>query len=157
MTVFEIFLKIHYVVHDLQGGTPLIEKLKVRINLIRFTALLQEKSKGQIRMHCLVAAVFWMLFRVRALAEPFLRQALADLPDLRPELLAAAEYYAKVRRLRAEMDDLIADNFAPEVMQAPKDPARRRAFADLILRIRDVEEKAIKVFERLIARCSEPV
>ncbi len=98
MTVFEIFLKIHYVVHDLQGGTPLIEKLKVRINLIRYTALLQEKSKGQIRMHCIVAAVFWMLFRVRALAEPSCAKHFRSTRPP-PELLAAAEYYAEVGAL----------------------------------------------------------
>ncbi len=47
------------------------------------------------------------------------------------------------------MVSLIANNFSSEAMQAPKDPSKRRAFAGLILRIQDDEEKAIEALKQL--------
>jgi hypothetical protein len=85
------------------------------------------------------AAINMTMPRDHCLAEPFLRQAIKAVPDFQPELSQAAECYGEVKRLRDGMDDLIADNFSKHAMMAITDPGIRRAYADTILRIRDVE------------------
>lgn len=98
------------------------------------------------------AAINMTMLRDHCLAEPFLRQAIKYMPDLQPELSRAAECYGEVKRLRDGMDDLIADNFNEKAMKAITDPEIRRAYADAILRIRDVEGEAVHQIELLLKR-----
>ena len=100
----------------------------------------------------LSTAVNITMLRDHCLAEPFLRQAAAEEPDLLPEVGLAADCYQEVIRLREMQDSFIRDDFSPGTMQAIADPEARRGFADLILRIRDKEEEAIQHIERLLER-----
>jgi hypothetical protein len=99
------------------------------------------------------AAVNMTMLRDHCSAEPFLRQAAADVPDFQPDLSLAADCYSQVVRLRSSMDDLIHDNFSERAMKAIADPGVRRAYADTILQIRDREQQAVAHMERLIERC----
>jgi hypothetical protein len=98
------------------------------------------------------AAINMTMLRDHCLAEPFLRQAAADIPDFQPELTLAAGCYEEVKRIRNGMDDLIADNFSEKSMKAIVDPEIRRAYADAILRIRDAEAEAVGHIEHLLQR-----
>ncbi len=98
------------------------------------------------------AAINVTMLRDHCMAEPFLRQAIIDVPDFEPELLPAAEYYEEMKRLRDSMDDLISDNFNERAMKAIYDPKIRQEYAEVIHRIRDVEEKALEQIERLLKR-----
>jgi hypothetical protein len=98
-------------------------------------------------------AINFTMLRDHGSAEPFLRQALKDLPDFLPEASLAADCYGEVGRLRDEMGDLISDNFSEKAMKAIGDPDVRRSFADLILQIRDKEEGAVTHIEHLLKRC----
>ncbi len=100
------------------------------------------------------AAINMTMLRDHCLAELFLYQAAADVPDFQPELSRAAGCYGEVKRLRASMDDLIGDNFSERAMQAIKDAAVRRAYADTILRIQDAEEEAVEYIEQLLKQCA---
>lgn len=86
-------------------------------------------------------------------AEPFLRQAAVEIPDFAPELLQAADCYTEGKRIGAEMDQLINDNFSEQAMQAVGDPQIRKAFAERILEVRQVEEQALGYLEELLKRC----
>ena len=97
-------------------------------------------------------AINMTMLRDHCLAEPFLRQALSDVPEFAPELAQAAACYAEVAHIRAGMDSLIADNFSEPSMQAIHDPAVRRRYAQEILHIRDVETEAISHLEHLLTR-----
>jgi hypothetical protein len=99
------------------------------------------------------AAINMTMLRDHCLAEPFLRQAIRDVPEFQPELSRAAECYGEVLRIRNGMDDLIADNFSELAMQAIRDPEIRRQYAQAILSIRDVEAEAVCQIERLLERC----
>lgn len=81
-------------------------------------------------------------------AEPFLRQVAQELPAV----VAAADVYREVNRLRESMDELIRDDFSPGAMAAIADPLTRRAFADRTLQIRDKEEEAVVHMESFLAR-----
>jgi hypothetical protein len=50
------------------------------------------------------------------------------------------------------MDDLIGDNFSEQAMQAIHDAEIRRKYAEAILRIRAVEDKAIRYIEELLKK-----
>ena len=93
------------------------------------------------------------MLRDHCLAEPFLRQVAQDVPDFLPEASRAADCYGEVKRLRDKMDDLISDNFSEKAMQAIGDPDIRRAFASILLQIRDKEEEAVSHIEHLLERC----
>lgn len=97
-------------------------------------------------------AVNMTMLRDHCLAEPFLRQASADVPDFAPELSQAANCYAEVRRIVDEMSEIISDNFSEKAMQAIHDPQMRKAYAEGILRIRDAEAEAAGHLENLLAR-----
>jgi hypothetical protein len=99
------------------------------------------------------AAINMTMLRDHCLAELFLRQAVKDVPDFQPELSEAVKCYGEVKRLRDSMDDLIGDNFTQQAMKAINDAEIRRAYADVILRIRDVEEEAVTQIELLLKRC----
>lgn len=96
------------------------------------------------------AAINMTMLRDHCLAEPFLRQAAANVPEFQPELSAAAGCYGEVKRIRDGMDALISDNFSGQAMKAIYDPAIRRAYAGAILRIRAEEEKALNHIERCV-------
>jgi hypothetical protein len=100
-------------------------------------------------------AINMTMLRDHCLAEPFLRRAAEDVPDFQPELLRAAECYDDVKRIRDGMDELIGDNFSEQAMKAIADPEIRRAYADTILRIREVEAEAVNQIELLLKRCGE--
>ena len=100
------------------------------------------------------AAVNMTMLRDHCLAEPFLRQALLDVPEFEPELSLAAGCYAEVSRVRNGMDSLIADNFSEPSMQAVHDPAVRRLYAGEILHIRAIESEAVTHIEHLLQRLS---
>lgn len=93
------------------------------------------------------------MLRDHCLAEPFLRQAAEDVPDLGPELSRAADFYGEVKSLRAGMDDLVSDDFGERSMKAIADAGVRNTFADTILRIRAVEDQAAGCLECLLRRC----
>jgi hypothetical protein len=97
-------------------------------------------------------AINMTMLRDHCLAEPFLRQAILDVPEFHPELSRAAECYGEVARIRNSMDTLIADNFSEPSMRAIHDPAVRRLYAQEILRIRDVEAEAVGHIEHLLER-----
>jgi hypothetical protein len=97
-------------------------------------------------------AINMTMLRDHCLAEPFLRQAILDVPEFHPELSKAADCYLEVVRIRNGMDALIADNFSEPAMQAIYDPEIRRQYAQAILRIRDVEAEAVGHIERLLER-----
>jgi len=103
----------------------------------------------------LSTAINMTMLRDHCLAEPFLRQAIKAVPDFQPELSQAVECYQEVVRLRDSMDTLISDNFSPQSMKAIAAPKIRRAYADAILRIRDMEEDAVKHIELLLERCGK--
>jgi hypothetical protein len=84
-------------------------------------------------------------------AEPFLWQAAQEEPDLAPSLLRAADSYAEASRLRLSLDAYIKEDFSPEAMRAIGQPEARRAFAGILLQIRDAESQAIGHIERLLA------
>jgi hypothetical protein len=98
-------------------------------------------------------AINMTMLRDHCSAEAFLKHVIADVPDFEPELSLAAGCYADVKRIRNGMDDLIGDNFSEQAMKAIAVPDTRRAYADAILQIRDVEQKAVTHIEQLIERC----
>jgi hypothetical protein len=97
-------------------------------------------------------AINMTMLRDHCLAEPFLRQAILDVPEFQSELTLAADGYGEVARIRLGMDSLIADNFSEPSMRAIHDPEVRRLYAQEILRIRDVESEAITHIEHLVER-----
>jgi hypothetical protein len=99
-------------------------------------------------------AINMTMLRDHCLAEPFLRQAIIELPEFYQELSQAAECFGEVVRIRNGMDALIADNFSEQAMQAICDPEIRLLYAQAILRIRDVEAEAVSHIERLLRRVS---
>ncbi len=101
------------------------------------------------------AAINMTMLRDHCLAEPFLRQAIIDLPEFQPELSQAAECFGEVVRIRNGMDALIADNFSEQAMQAIHDPEFRRIYAQVILSIWNVETEAVSHIERLLERCGK--
>jgi hypothetical protein len=98
------------------------------------------------------AAINMTMLRDHCSAEPFLRQAAADVPDFQPDLSLAAGRYSDVKRLRSGMDDLIHDNFAEKAIKAIADPSVRHEYANSILQIRDREQEAVTYIEHLIER-----
>ncbi len=98
-------------------------------------------------------AINMTMLRDHCLAEPFLRRAIADVPEFEPELSQAVVCYGEVKRLRDGMDELIADNFSQKAMQAIADPEIRRRYAGAILHIRDAEDRAAAAMEALLRRC----
>ena len=101
------------------------------------------------------AAINMTMLRDHCLAEPFLRQAISDVPEFHPELARAAECYGEVVQIRNGMDALIADNFSEQAMQAIHDPEIRRLYAREIICIRDVEAEAVSHIELLLERCGK--
>jgi hypothetical protein len=97
-------------------------------------------------------AINMTMLRDHGSAEPFLRQALAEVAEFQPGLSLAAACYHQVNRLRSAMDDLISDNFSEKAMRAIGDPAIRQAYADHIRQIRDQEQEAVSHIERLLER-----
>jgi hypothetical protein len=93
------------------------------------------------------------MLRDHCSAEPFLRQMARSVREFLPEVELAADCYARVRRLLGEMSSLISDDFSDRAMKAIRDSATRRAFADLILQIRDTEEQASSHMQHLLERC----
>jgi hypothetical protein len=85
-------------------------------------------------------------------AGPFLVQAAKEESDLAPELSLAVACYAEVYRLRDKLDDIIKDDFSEKAMKRIADPDMRRAYADIVLQIRDQEEAAAAQIERLLER-----
>ena len=106
-----------------------------------------------VGMHYVSAAVNMTMLRDHCLAEPFLRKAVEDVPEYAPELSRAADSYAKVKRIRSGMDDLIGDNFSEQAMKAIADAEMRRKYSDAILRIRDAEADAVTSIEQVLKRC----
>lgn len=98
------------------------------------------------------AAINMTMLRDHCSAESFLRQVIEAVPDFQPELSLAADCYGEVIKLRNGMDDLISDNFSEKAMKAIPDPAIRKAYADVILKIRDREQEAITQIEHLVER-----
>jgi hypothetical protein len=98
------------------------------------------------------AAVNMTMLRDHCLAEPFLRQALTDVPEWQPFLSPAADCYCAVQHLRSDMDNLINDNFSAPAMQSIGDPAIRREYADHIRQICAKEQEAVTHIERLLAQ-----
>jgi hypothetical protein len=98
------------------------------------------------------AAVNMTMLRDHCVAEAFLARMAEDEPDLAPGLAAASACYVEVARLRDEMDGVMSDAFTEAAMKAIGDPAARRAYAELILRIRDQEAEAATHLERLVTR-----
>jgi hypothetical protein len=94
------------------------------------------------------------MLRDHCSAEPFLRQMAQEVPEFQPEVSHAADAYAQMRQLRSQMDDLIGDNFSEKAIHAITDAAARRAFADLIVQIRDKEEEAADHMQHLLQRRS---
>lgn len=97
-------------------------------------------------------AINMTMLRDHCTAEDFLRQAMADVPDFAPELSLTADCYGDMQRIRAEMDDVIGDNFSEPAMKAIAVPDMRRAYAEAILQIHDKEQEALAHIERLIER-----
>jgi hypothetical protein len=95
------------------------------------------------------------MLRDQCLAEPFLHQVIEEVPDFQPELSQAVDCYSNVKRLRDSMDSIIADNFSPQAIKAIKVPKIRRAYADVLRSIRDVEEEAVTHIELLLERIGE--
>lgn len=97
-------------------------------------------------------AINMTMLRDHCLAEPFLRKAAQELPELAAELLQAADCYAEVARIRAEMDELIADNFSERAMKAIGEAETRQAYADAIRQIAEAENQAVGWIERMLER-----
>lgn len=98
------------------------------------------------------AAINLTMLRDHCMAEPFLRQAAEEVPDFQVELQSAAGCYSEVKRLVAEMEALMSDDFSERALKAIYDPGIRRSYANTILHIRDVEEEALQSIERLLTR-----
>jgi hypothetical protein len=96
------------------------------------------------------AAVNMTMLRDHCTAGPFLAQMALDEPEWARELDLAVACYAEVSRLRDEMDLVMSDNFSEQAMKAIGDANARRAYAGLILRIRDKEAEAAAHLERLL-------
>ncbi len=90
------------------------------------------------------AAINMTMLRDHCVAQPFLRQAAADVPEFAPELSRAADLYAEVARLRERMDALISDNFSPPALKAIRYAGIRQDYATLILQIREIVELIAK-------------
>jgi hypothetical protein len=110
-------------------------------------------DQGALGWRYVSATINITMLRDHTSAEPFLRQAAEVVPDFQPELSSAADCYARMRVLRDRMDDVIDDRFTEKAMKAFGDPDARKAFAGLILQIRDVEAEALAHVEHLLARC----
>jgi hypothetical protein len=110
-------------------------------------------DEGVLGQRYVSTAINITMLRDHSSAEPFLRQAANEATELLPEALSAADCYAEAMHLRAGMDDLISDNFSEKAMKAISDPQTRRAFAAILLQIRDKEAEAAAHIERLIERC----
>jgi hypothetical protein len=85
-------------------------------------------------------------------AGPFLRQVAEQEPDLAPGLSAALACYAEVYRLRDLLDDLIKDDFSEKAILAIREADQRRAFAEIVLQIRDREAEAAARIESTLAQ-----
>ncbi len=97
------------------------------------------------------AAINMTMLRDHLSAAPFLSQAAEEEPDLAPGLAPAIACYTEVSRLRERLDNLMSDNFAPAAMRAIADPTIRRAYADILLQIRDQEAEAASHLTQLLA------
>jgi hypothetical protein len=102
-------------------------------------------------MRYVSAAINMTMLRDHLSAAPFLRQAAQDEPDLAPGLAPAIACYTEVYALRDRLDVLMSDNFSPNAMKAIADPEVRRAYADVVLQIRDKEAEAIVHIAGLLA------
>ncbi len=93
-----------------------------------------------------------MMIDDRRSAAPFLTQIAAELPELAPELLAAADCYRETCRLREGLGTLLKEDFSAEAITSLANPGLRREYAQGILAMRDQDAQAIAHIERCLAR-----
>lgn len=129
-----------------------LEGLKVWADEMTQEKYFPEDDEETMGWRYVSVAINMTMLRDHCSAEDFLRQAMANVPDFAPELSLAADCYGDVQRIRAEMDDIIGDNFSEPAMKAIAVPDMRRAYAKAILQIRDKEQEALAHIERLIER-----
>ena len=109
------------------------------------------EGNGQVLGHRYVStAINMTMLHDHRSAGPFLRQVVNEEPDLAPGLCQAEACYAQVYRLRDRLDGLIKDDFSEAAMKGIADPDIRRAYADIVLQIRDKEEEAIASIEHVL-------
>ena len=111
------------------------------------------EGNDQVLGHRYVSAAINMtMLHDHRSAAPFLRQVVEEQPDSAPELSPAVACYTEVYRLRDSLDGLIKDDFSEKAMKGIADPDIRRAYADIVLQIRDQEEEAVAHIERVLER-----
>lgn len=109
-------------------------------------------DEGAMAERYISTAINITMLRDHCTAEAFLARAAEDVPEWQPEIGRAAGCYAEVARIRAGMDALIPDDFSPPGWAGIAQPTVRRAFADEIDRIREMEDRAIGEIEGLLGR-----
>jgi hypothetical protein len=97
-------------------------------------------------------AINMTMLRDHCSAEPFLCQALTAVPEWQLMLSMAVDCYRTVQQLRGDMDNLINDDFSAPAIQAIRNPAIRREYADHIREICAKEQEAVTYIEHLIAQ-----
>jgi hypothetical protein len=92
----------------------------------------------------------------RGSATKFLRQIAEEEADFRADLLAAAEYYSKTAQLVwVESNKLVGHAATEESFKQMANPEIRRQYSEMILKMRDNDEKAIEFIEHSLAGIGE--
>ena len=85
----------------------------------------------------------------------FLRQIAEDESDFAPDLLAAADCYSEITQLHEDSKQLINPDFSEEAIKEVSNPAIRRLYSLVLLKMRDKEEEAISHIEHCLAGIGE--
>jgi len=88
----------------------------------------------------------------RGTAAKFLRQIAEEEADLKADLLAAAEYYSKTAQLVwVDSNKFVRHVATEESFEQMANPEIRRQYSEMILKMRDNDEKAIELIEHALA------
>lgn len=110
------------------------------------------EDQGVISDRYLSIAYHQMWLVERGSTAKFLRQIAEDESDLAPELIAAADCYAEILQLHEDSNKVIKPDFSEEAIKQVSDPAIRRIYSLVLLKMRDKEEEAIGHIERCLGR-----
>ncbi|MFC1718797.1 hypothetical protein ACFL6S_34415 [Candidatus Poribacteria bacterium] len=109
-------------------------------------------DKQVIASRYLGTSIYMTMLDDHRSAVPFLRQVIEKERDLAPGLSLAVDCYAEACRLRNSLDDYIKEDFSEEAQRRIADPDIRRAYAHIVLQIRDKEAEGIGHIERVLER-----
>jgi len=119
-------------------------------------ALFPDDDPGRLWFTHLCLLCGDMIVGERKSAAAFLRNACEVLPEQRPHLERAAELYEQVATVQVgRLNALVPPNQSKESQEMLLNAETRKAYADILLEMRDLEAEAIRELEKVLAAFGE--